>query len=96
MFVVSSIINKLPYSWIKKILKRKEEEIDINQLGTHLQIEVSIKAQESRATKNPNISSINMVEKSPTYQGRKGKGNKASSSQKGKATKTTQPDNNAC
>ena len=44
-FVVSSIIDKLPFSWrdVKKTLKHKEKDIDVNQLGTHLQIEVSIR-----------------------------------------------------
>ena len=95
---MSSIIDKLPYSWrdVKKTLKHKQEEMDINQLGTHLQIEVNIRAQESGGTINTNISSINMVEKILTYQREKRKGNQASSSQKGKGAKTTQPDKNAC
>ena len=38
-----------------RTLKHKEEDIDINQLGTHLQIEVSIRAQESGGSKNSNI-----------------------------------------
>ena len=65
-FVVSSIIDKLPFSWrdVKKTLKHKEKDIDVNQLGTHLQIEVSIRVQESRGSGNPNISSIDMIEES--------------------------------
>ena len=47
-----------------RTLKHKEEDIDINQLGTHLQIEVSIRVQESRGSGNPNISSIDMIEES--------------------------------
>ena len=69
ILVVSNII--FSYSWrdVKKTLKHKEEEMDINQLCTHhLQIEVSIRAHESGGNKNSNISFINMVEKSPTYE----------------------------
>ena len=38
VFVVLSIIDKLPYYWrdVKKALKHKREEININQLGIHL------------------------------------------------------------
>ena len=90
VFVVSSIIDKLHYSWrdVKKTLKHKKEDIDINQLGTLLQIKVSIRAQENRGSKNPNISSINMVEESPYKRG-KPKGQHGNSSQKGKAAKST-------
>ena len=93
VFVVSSIIDKLPYSWrdVKKTLKHKEEDIDINQLGTHLQIEVSIRAQESGGSKNPNISSINVVEESSHMKGKR-KVQNGNSSQKGKAAKITPPD----
>ena len=69
---MSSIIDKLPNSWkdVKKTLKHKEEDIDIDQLGNHLQIEVSIRAQESEKPKIPNMSSINMVEESPYQKGK--------------------------
>ncbi|XP_057518767.1 uncharacterized protein LOC130799628 [Amaranthus tricolor] len=44
LFVVSSIIDKLPPSWkgVRSILKHKKEEIDLTQLATHLLIEVGI------------------------------------------------------
>ena len=41
--------------------------MDLNQLGTYLQSEVSIRAQENRLNKDPNTSSIYMVEKIPNY-----------------------------
>ena len=69
----------------------KEEKIDLNQLGTHFQIEVSIKAQESGENNNPNISSVDMVKKSTTFEGEKRKGNQASSSQKGKPQRPLNP-----
>ena len=89
-FVVSSIIDKLPFSWrdVKKTLKHKEKDIDVNQLGTHLQIEVSIRVQESGGSRNPNISSIDMVEES-SHKKEKRKGQYGNSTQKGKAAKTT-------
>ena len=54
VFVVSSIIDKLPQTWkdVKKNLKHKEEDMNLNQLGTHLQIEVCIRAQQNEKNKN--------------------------------------------
>lgn len=77
VFVVSRIIDEFPYSCShvkQNYLKHKEKVMNINQLDTHLQIKViSIWAQESEGTKNPNVSFIFMVEKSPTYLGDSGK-----------------------
>ena len=95
-FFVSSIIDKLPYSWIevKKTIKHKEEDLNIKQLGTHLKIKVSIRTHERGEPKNLNISSINMVEESP-YQKGKRKSHQRNSSKKRKVAKSTQP-NKSC
>ena len=55
VFIVLSIIDKIPFSWrdVKKTLTPKEQEIDINQLGTHYQIELSLRDQESKGPKDP-------------------------------------------
>jgi hypothetical protein len=47
--VVSSIIDKLPPSWKeqRKILKHKKEEITVDQLGQHFQIEEELKIKEN-------------------------------------------------
>jgi hypothetical protein len=47
--VVSSIIEKLPPSWKdqKKILKHKKDEITVDQLGQHFQIEEELKIKDN-------------------------------------------------
>ncbi|XP_048611342.1 uncharacterized protein LOC125585743 [Brassica napus] len=63
---VSNIIDKLPPSWkdFKHILKHKNEELSLVQLGSHLRIEESLRAQEGEKPKNneAGTSSINMME----------------------------------
>uniref|UniRef100_A0A0D3AAM8 CCHC-type domain-containing protein n=1 Tax=Brassica oleracea var. oleracea TaxID=109376 RepID=A0A0D3AAM8_BRAOL len=63
---VSSIIDKLPPSWkdFKHMLKHKKEEFSLVQLGSHLRIEESLRAQEGEKPKNneAGTSSINMME----------------------------------
>ncbi|XP_071726505.1 uncharacterized protein [Rutidosis leptorrhynchoides] len=48
-FTVSSIIDKLSSSWqdFKHTLKHKKEDMNLNELGSHLRIEESIWAQDS-------------------------------------------------
>ena len=63
---VSSIIDKLAPSWkdFKHMLKHKKEELSLVQLGSHLRIEESLRAQEGEKPKNneAGTSSINMME----------------------------------
>ena len=63
---VSSIIDKLPPSWkdFKHMLKHKKEEFSLVQLGSHLRVEESLRAQEGEKPKNneAGTSSINMME----------------------------------
>lgn len=88
---VSSIIDNLPHSWrdVSKNLKNKEKDIDLNQLGTLLQIKVSIWTKENGGYKNFNTSSIKIVETSPKNQGAKQNIYTAHSSYKGKLAKVT-------
>ena len=97
LLCLTLLINYLILGDIKKILKHKKEDMELNQIGTHLQVEVNIRAQESEGIKNFNTSSINMVERSPTHHGgNKQKGNYASTSQKGKSAKATKSDKEGC
>ncbi|KAL0411022.1 UNVERIFIED_CONTAM: hypothetical protein Slati_3691900 [Sesamum latifolium] len=64
---VSSVIDKLPPSWkdFKHTLKHQKEEMSLVQLGSHLRIEESLRAQENDKPKGKDVagsSSINMVE----------------------------------
>ncbi|XP_071713240.1 uncharacterized protein [Rutidosis leptorrhynchoides] len=65
-FMVSYIIDKLPSSWqdFKHTLKHKKEDMNLNELGSHLRIEESIRAQDSAKGKGKEVgsSSINMIE----------------------------------
>ena len=64
IFVVSSIIDKLPPSWrdVRHALKHKKEDMSLADLGQHLVVESGIRAQEGQKDPNPNIGSVNMVE----------------------------------
>ncbi|KAK1407693.1 hypothetical protein QVD17_39315 [Tagetes erecta] len=63
---VSSIIDKLPPLWkdYKRTLKHQKEDLTLVQLGSHIRIEESLRAQEDDKTKGKNIasSSVNVVE----------------------------------
>ncbi|CAH9109424.1 unnamed protein product [Cuscuta epithymum] len=65
-FAVGSIIDKLPPSWkeVKNNLKRKKEDLPMEQLGHQLQIEEGIKLCEGDNGKKNDlpISSINVLE----------------------------------
>ncbi|CAH9147657.1 unnamed protein product [Cuscuta epithymum] len=65
-FAVGSIIDKLPLSWkeVKNSLKRKKEDLSMEQLGRRLQIEEDIKLREGDNGKKNDlpISSINVME----------------------------------
>nr|GFB91250.1 zinc finger, CCHC-type [Tanacetum cinerariifolium] len=64
---ISCIIDKLLFSWkdFKHTLKRKKEELILNELGRHLRIEESLKVQDSDKPEGNNVdgpSVVNMVE----------------------------------
>ncbi|GKC33667.1 hypothetical protein Tco_1046051, partial [Tanacetum coccineum] len=54
---VSCIIDKLPPSWkdFKHTLKHKKEELTLVELGSHLRIEESLRAQDSDKPKGNNV-----------------------------------------
>ncbi|MCO6516555.1 MAG: hypothetical protein J6586_08695, partial [Snodgrassella sp.] len=77
---VSCIIDKLPPSWkdFKHSLKHEKEELTLVQLGSHLRIEESLRAQDNDKTNSSNAtgtSVVNMVEhnNSTRYNDNKGK-----------------------
>jgi hypothetical protein len=77
---VSCIIDKLPPSWkdFKHMLKHKKEELTLIELGSHLRIEESLKAQDIDKPKSSDAtgpSVVNMVEhnNSSRYNDNKGK-----------------------
>ncbi|GJR50818.1 zinc finger, CCHC-type containing protein [Tanacetum coccineum] len=63
---VSSIIDKLPPSWkdFKHTLKHVKDDLSLVQLGSHLRIEESLRAQESDKGKGKEVGgpSVNMTE----------------------------------
>ncbi|GJT77290.1 zinc finger, CCHC-type containing protein [Tanacetum coccineum] len=63
---VSSVIDKLPPSWkdFKHTLKHGKDDLSLVQLGSHLRIEESLRAQESDKGKGKEVSgpSVNMTE----------------------------------
>ncbi|GKE54130.1 hypothetical protein Tco_1489286, partial [Tanacetum coccineum] len=67
---VSSIIDKLPPSWkdFKHTLKHGKDDLSLVQLGSHLRIEESLKAQDSDKGKGKEVGepSVNMTEEDPT------------------------------
>ncbi|XP_021717344.1 uncharacterized protein LOC110685179 [Chenopodium quinoa] len=75
LFVVSSIIDKLPNSWkdVKHDLKHKKEDISLSNLATHLQIEEGIRAMEKAKDGNPSSSTINVMEEGKTSASTSGK-----------------------
>ncbi|GKA90015.1 zinc finger, CCHC-type containing protein [Tanacetum coccineum] len=94
---VSCIIDKLPPSWkdFKHTLKHLKEELTLIELGSHLRIEESLRAQDNDKPKGNNVSGlsvINMVEhnNSSRYNDNKGKRNhhdtKANPNKKPKVT----------
>ncbi|GJY34721.1 hypothetical protein Tco_0419190 [Tanacetum coccineum] len=64
---VSSIIDKLPPSWkdFKHTLKHGKDDLSLVQLGSHLRIEESLRAQDSDKGKGKEVAgpSVNMAEK---------------------------------
>ncbi|GJU91012.1 zinc finger, CCHC-type containing protein [Tanacetum coccineum] len=79
-FLVSCIIDKLPPSWkdFKHTLKHLKEELTLVELGSHLRIKKSLRAQDNDKPKVNNVigpSVVNMVEhnNSSRYNDNKGK-----------------------
>nr|GEU39161.1 zinc finger, CCHC-type [Tanacetum cinerariifolium] len=77
---VSCIIDKLPSSWkdFKHTLKHLKEELTLVELGSHLRIEESLRAQDNDKPKGNNVagpSVVNMLEhnNSSRYNDHKGK-----------------------
>ncbi|GJW28120.1 zinc finger, CCHC-type containing protein, partial [Tanacetum coccineum] len=67
---ISSIINKLPPSWkdFKHTLKHGKDDLSLVQLGSHLRIEDSLRAQDNDKGKGKEVDgpSVNMTEEVPT------------------------------
>ena len=74
IFIVSSIIDKLPPSWrnLRHALKYKKEDISLSNLWQHIVVESNIWAHEGQKDFNPNVGIINMDEGKPS-QGKKEK-----------------------
>ncbi|GKA91523.1 hypothetical protein Tco_0813393 [Tanacetum coccineum] len=77
---VSSIIDKLPHSWkdFKHTLKHGKEDLSLVQLGSHLRIEESIRAQDSDKGKGKEVvgPSVNMTEEGKSKNNKQNKGKK--------------------
>ncbi|GKF10774.1 zinc finger, CCHC-type containing protein, partial [Tanacetum coccineum] len=79
-FIVSCIIDKLPPSWkdFKHTLKHLKDELILVELGSHLRIKESLRAQDNDKPKGKNVvgpSVVNMVEhnNSSRYNDNRGK-----------------------
>ncbi|GJW27908.1 zinc finger, CCHC-type containing protein [Tanacetum coccineum] len=79
---VSSIIDKLPPSWkdFKHTLKHGKDDFSLVQLGSHLRIEESLKAQKSDKGKGKEVDgpSINMTKEGKNKHNKQNKGKKRS------------------
>nr|GEV24929.1 zinc finger, CCHC-type [Tanacetum cinerariifolium] len=77
---VSSIIDKLPPSWkdFKHTLKHGKDDLSLVQLGSHLPIEESLRAQDSDKGKGKEVArpSVNMTEEGKNKNNKQNKGKK--------------------
>ncbi|GJT90082.1 zinc finger, CCHC-type containing protein [Tanacetum coccineum] len=77
---VSSIIDKLPPSWkdFKHTLKHGKDDLSLVQLGSHLRIEKSLRAQDSDKGKGKEVAgpSVNMTEEGKNKNNKQNKGKK--------------------
>ncbi|GJT59949.1 zinc finger, CCHC-type containing protein [Tanacetum coccineum] len=77
---VSSVIDKLPPSWkdFKYTLKHGKDDLSLIQLGNHLRIEESLRAQESDKGKGKEVvrPSVNMIEEGKNKNNKQNKGKK--------------------
>ncbi|GJX09535.1 hypothetical protein Tco_0199394 [Tanacetum coccineum] len=80
---VSSIIDKLPPSWkdFKNTLKHGKDDLSLVQLGSHLRIEESLRAQESNKGKGKEVAgtSVNMTKEGKNKNNKQNKGKKRDS-----------------
>nr|GEW90608.1 zinc finger, CCHC-type [Tanacetum cinerariifolium] len=80
--LVSSIIDKLPPSWkdFNHTLKHGKYDLSLVQLGSHLRIEDSLRAQDSDKGKGKNVDgpSVNMTEEGKNKNNKQNKGKKRS------------------
>ena len=55
IYIVSIIIDKLPYTWrdVKHALKHKKEDITLSELAQHHQVEASLREIESSRGDHP-------------------------------------------
>ena len=67
IFIVSSIIDKLPPSWrvVRHAIKFKKEDISLSDLEQHIVIESSITVHKGQKESNPNVGTINMIDGKP-------------------------------
>ncbi|GJR15756.1 zinc finger, CCHC-type containing protein [Tanacetum coccineum] len=77
---VSSIIDKLPPSWkdFKHTLKHGKDDLSLVQLGSHLRIEDSLRAQDNDKGKGKEVDgpSVNMTKEGKNKNNKQNKGNK--------------------
>nr|GEV05599.1 zinc finger, CCHC-type [Tanacetum cinerariifolium] len=77
---VSSIIDKLPPSWkdFKHTLKHGKDDLSLVQLGSHLRIHESLRAQDSDKGKGKQVAepSVNMIEAGKNKNNKQNKGKK--------------------
>ncbi|GJZ16078.1 zinc finger, CCHC-type containing protein [Tanacetum coccineum] len=77
---VSSIIDKLPTSWkdFKHTLKHGKDDLSLVQLGSHLRIEESLRAQDNDKGKGKQVAgpSVNMTEEGKNKNNKQNKGKK--------------------
>ncbi|XP_021750419.1 uncharacterized protein LOC110716093 [Chenopodium quinoa] len=97
LFVVFSIIDKLPPSWknVKHDLKHKKEDMTLSGLATHLQIEEGIRAMEGAKDGNPSTSTVNMVDEGRASASTSGK-RKNKNSSKGKSKRQANNNKFSC
>ncbi|GKC60230.1 zinc finger, CCHC-type containing protein [Tanacetum coccineum] len=92
---VSSIIDKLPPSWkdFKHTLKHGKDDLSLVQLGSHLRIEESLRAQDSDKGKGKEVGgpSVNMTEEGKNKHNKENKGKKRSSENNSSSSSKKKP-----
>ncbi|GJZ16529.1 zinc finger, CCHC-type containing protein, partial [Tanacetum coccineum] len=90
-----SLDNKLPPSWkdIKHTLKHGKDDLSLVQLGSHLRIEESLRAQENDKGKGKEVGgpSVNMTEEGKNKNKKQNKGKKWSSKNNSGSSSTKKP-----
>ncbi|GKA17377.1 zinc finger, CCHC-type containing protein [Tanacetum coccineum] len=92
---VSSIIDKLPPSWkdFKHTLKHGKDDLSLVQLGSHLRIEESLRAQDIDKGKGKEVGgpSVNMTEEGKNKHNKQNKGKKRSNENKSSSSSNKKP-----